>query len=114
MKYFWTELQRRQKHTSCCFEFRKGAYREEDPHWQEDSICLYADIFDELELYPLFRKAVPQFDYCGPTEVTKKQWQALLGIAKEHGGEALQVVMELSQWAEACLREEEVFTILGI
>ncbi len=61
---------------------KKRIYKEEDPHWQEDSICLYADLFDELELYPLFQKAVPQFDYYGTTEVSRKQWQALYQFAR--------------------------------
>ncbi len=114
MKYFWTESERKQKHTSCCLEFRRGAYREEDPHWQEDSICLYADLFDELELYPLFQKAVPQFDYYGPTEVSRKQWQALYQLAKECGGRKEQAIEELAPWVLGWLRTEEVFTVLGI
>lgn len=114
MKYFWTESERKQKHTTCCLEFRKGAYREEDPHWQEDSLCLYADLFDELELYPLFQKAVPQFDYYGSTEVSRKQWQALYQLVKECGGRKEQAIAELAPWVSDCLRTEEVFTIFGI
>ncbi len=112
MKYFWTEAERKKNHTTCCFEFQKGKYS--GKHWFEDSICLYADIFDEMNLHELFSEAVPKFDYFGPNEVTKEQWQMLLKLAHECGGTKEEVVIELKSWVEKCFEEYETFTICGI
>jgi hypothetical protein len=39
----------------------------------KDSICLYADLFDELDLYQLFSDSLGVFDYYGINEVSQDQ-----------------------------------------
>jgi len=112
MKYFWIEAERKKNHTTCCFEFQKGKYS--GKHWLEDSICLYEDIFAEMNLYELFSKAIPRFNYFGPTEVTEEQWQIVLEIAHERGGKQEEVILELIPWVDECFGVTDVFTICGI
>ena len=112
MKYFLTEAERKQKHGTCYFEFQRGIYQEE--HWLSDSLCLHADIFDDLGLFKLFSEAIPHFNYYGVTIVTKENWQALIYLSKEYGGEKEAVISELTSWVEACFQLEEAFTICGI
>lgn len=112
MNYFMTEPERKQKHTTCCFEFQKGAWQEKC--WLEDSICLDADIFDENHLYELFIKAVPQFDSYGPTQVSEAEWQTLLQLSHSCGGIQEEIIQELAQWVRDCFQSESVFTVCGI
>lgn len=112
MGLFITEAERKEKHTTCCFEFQRGRFQ--NSFWREDSICLEADIFDELKLFELFKTAVPHFDYYGLTEVSLRDWQALRRLSDKRGGLEEKVILELTPWAEACFKDEEVFTICGI
>lgn len=52
MKYFVTEKERKASGGTCYFEFQKGKMRNE--YWLEDSVCMHADLFDELKLFRLF------------------------------------------------------------
>ena len=112
MHFFITEAERKQKHTTCCFEFQRGAFH--NIFWRDDSICLHANIFDDHKLYDLFHKAIPQFDYYGITEVTKENWQTLQVLAHECGGTKEAIILELAQWVRDCFQNENVFTICGI
>ena len=112
MKYFLSEAERKQTHGTCYFEFQRGAYQGE--FWLSDSLCLHAEVFDELKLFELFSKAIPHFEYYGVTTVTKDDWQALVRLSKEYGGEKEVVISELTSWVEACFELEEIFTICGI
>lgn len=109
MQYFKTEAERR---GSLWFEFQKGDFQHK--YWLNDSLYLYADTFDELKLFDLFSKAIPHFEYYGLTKVTIGDWQALLTLAHDCGGEKEKVVMELAPWAEACFEMGNSFTICGI
>ena len=48
MKYFINEEKRKASGGTCYFEFQKGKFK--NKFWMKDSICLYADLFDELDL----------------------------------------------------------------
>lgn len=112
MKYFITEAERKELHTTCLFEFQKGTYQ--DRYWCEDSICLHADIFDELKLFELFHTALPHFDYYGRTEVHPENWEVLLLLSHNYGDEKEAVILELESWVENCFKVENAFTICGI
>lgn len=83
MKFFMTEAERKQIHTTCCFEFQQGCFH--NVFWAEDSLCLNADIFDKLKLYEIFSKAVPQFNYYGKSEVSPENWRMLQRLAQKRG-----------------------------
>lgn len=112
MEYFITESERKELHSTCFFEFQKGRYY--DRHWREDSICLHADIFDELKLYELFHKALPYFAYYGLTEVYPENWEELLSLSHDYGGKIEAVISEIVPWVENCFQVEKAFTICGI
>lgn len=112
MRYFCTESERKASHSSCYLEFQKGEYR--GNHWLEDSISLHDDIFYELHLYSLFRKAIPEFDHYGITQVSFTQWEFLYKLAVEQGGEVQKLIEELEGWLSSWFQGEDVFTICGI
>ena len=112
MKYFITEAERKELHSTCLFEFQKGIYH--DRYWCEDSICLHAEIFDELKLFELFHKVLPHFDYYGRTEVSPENWEVLLSLSHNYGGEIEVVISEIVPWIENCFQVEKAFTICGI
>lgn len=52
MKYFITEAERKQLHSTYFFEFQEGQNDDyEFTFWKENSILLNADLFDESKLY---------------------------------------------------------------
>ena len=112
MKYFITEAKRKELHSTCFFEFQKGSRR--DRCWCEDSICLHADVFDGSKLFALFQTALPHFDYYGRTAVYPENWETLLSLSHDCGGETEAVILELVSWVENCFQVEKVFTICGI
>ncbi len=112
MNYFCTEQERKASHSTCYLEFQKGSFQGEC--WLSDSISLHIDIFDGLKLYQLFRKAIPEFDFYGITEVTLDEWEKLKEFALEQGEEVQKVIEELSMWVLDCFETEKIFTICGI
>lgn len=111
MKYFLNEEERRAAGSTCYFEFQKGEFKDE--YWLSDSLCLHADIFDEMALHALFADALGQFDYYGTNGVTEAQWSCL--IAKSQGNAQWHnFVEELRPWVEACFIDHACFTICGI
>ena len=75
---------------------------------------MHADIFDEFYLYEFFSNVVLKFAYYGPTEVSKKEWEALQILSHQYGGVIEEIISELTPWAEECFKTEKVFTICGI
>lgn len=112
MKYFVTEKERKASGGTCYFEFQKGKMRNE--YWLEDSVCIHADLFDELKLFRLFLDSLGCFDYYGPTNViSKEKWDIIVEKSKENSQWEL-VVQELTPWAEDSLNKHSCFTICGI
>ena len=112
MNYFCTEQERKASHSTCYLEFQRGSFKGEC--WLSDSISLHIDIFDGLKLYKLFRKAIPEFDFYGITEVNENQWEILKEISLKQGEEVQKVIQELSVWVLDCFETEKIFTICGI
>ena len=110
--YLYTAAQRKAMGGTCYFEFQRGRFR--GRHWLERSVFLHMDQFDRLELPELFSEALPQFDYCGITEVRPAQYEVLNALAMARGGETAQLFRELDHWVQDCFFTENVFTICGI
>ena len=112
MKYFVNEEARKASGSSFYFEFQKG--KQQDKYWLEDSICLYADLFDKLRLYSLFSFALGTFDYYGPANVVnEQQWNLIVEKFKENEYWE-RVIRELGPWVEECFTQHRYFTICGI
>ena len=112
MKYFVYEGDRKASGGTCYFEFQKGKFK--NKFWLKDSICIHADLFDELSLFQLFADSIGMFDYYGPTNVIKKtQWNIIIENSKKNE-QWKAVVEELTPWVDECFTEHECFTICGI
>ena len=112
MRYFVNEDERKASGSTCYFEFQKGKHR--NKHWLKDSICIHADLFEELLLFHLFADSLGRFDYYGPTnEIGKEQWYKIIEKSKENEHWEL-VVEEMRPWAEKCFNKHMCFTICGI
>ena len=110
--YLYNATQRKALGGTCYFEFQRGRFR--GKHWLERSLFLDADRFDHMNLYEVFREALPHFDYYYVTEVTQAQYEKLKNLALARGGETAELFRELDHWAENCYLTENVFTICGI
>ena len=110
LKYFCTEDKRQ---GTCYHEFQKGKW-DQQSFWKEDSLLLSDDMFFELGLKSLFKKAIQGYDPYGPVEVSKEQWAMLLTAADGAGGAKQEALQEADAWVQECFATEEVFTILGI
>lgn len=97
---------------SCYFEFQKGKFH--NTHWNENNLCLSADVFDELGLYNLFSNVIMQFNYYGPNEITLKQWLQIKGESEKIGGKAMDVIKEIDIWVNTVFPNETIISILGI
>lgn len=109
MKYCCTETERK---GTCYQQFKKGKF--DDTFWSEDSLLLYDDYVDELHLYELLIKVVPNYDRYGITEVNKEEWEKIFLVAEEIGGETKVAIDEINIWAKENFKTESIFTILGI
>lgn len=101
-----------QRTGTCYFEYQKGKF--EDNFWLDSSIYLHADLFDKLNLYQIFVKAVPEFAYYGITEIDREKWNLLIVTANQIGGSIKCVFHEIDSWVNLFSPTENVITILGI
>lgn len=111
MRYFVDYEEWKSLGETCYFEFQKGKFK--NKFWLKDSICIHMDVFEELELYHLFNSSLGTFDYYGPNDINKKQWQIIVNNAKENQQWKL-VVEELTPWIEECFSSYKYFSIVGI
>ena len=109
MNYFITPSK---KEGTCYFEFQKGPFQ--NRFWQEDSLLLPADDFDQLNLKSIFKLFLPDFSYYGITTVSKSQWKQIAAYADHLDSSIRTLFLELLPWVEECFEEYEVFSILGI
>ena len=112
MEFFITESQRKQIGGSGYFEFQRGqkSKKYQPAYWREDSLLLYMDIADEIELY----KYIPDFQYYAITIIDREKWEIIQQNAEEAGGKIHQVIMELTAWVEENFKEFDYFVIRGI
>ena len=111
MKYFISEEKRKESGGTCYFEFQKGKFK--NKFWMKDSICLYADLFDELDLYQLFSDSLGVFDYYGINEVSQDQWRKIIEKSTENEQWKM-IIEELKPWVEECFVKHKHFTVCGI
>ena len=79
----------------------------------KDSICLYADLFDELDLYQLFAESLGVFNYYGTNVVSQDQWRKIIEKSTENEQWKM-IVEELEPWVEECFIKHKHFTVCGI
>ncbi len=102
----------RDKKGTCYFEFMAGKFKNE--HWNDNSIFIHADIFDELKLINVFLEIVPHFEYYYITEVSFDEWSRIVLLANQKGGAVAEAVNELDLWAAEIKKTENCITICGI
>lgn len=112
MKYFINENQRKERRSTCFFEFQRGKYDGEC--WKEDSLNIPCDLFDAMGLGKILDEALTDFDYYGTTEVNYEQWEKIKELLSEKGGEFGELLAELEPWAEDNFKEFNVFNLWGI
>lgn len=110
MKYFITEAERKQLHSTCFFEFQEGQKNKKYNFvfWKENSMLLHMDLFDESELY----KIIPDLKYYAETIVSKENWDIIKNAEKSHL--AKEIIDELSDWVDENFKKYDYFVILGI
>lgn len=109
MKYFKKDIKR-----GCYNQFAKGKW-DGKTFWSGDSLYLFDDWIDDLKLYTrIFSKVLTRYNRWGPNEVTRRQWEHMLLLSKEVGGEVEELFRELEPWADENFKEHDVFTILGV
>ena len=111
MKCFISEEKRKESGGTCYFEFQKGKFK--NKFWKKDSICLYADVFDKLDLYQLLADSLGEFDYYGVNVVSQDQWRKIIEKSTENEQWKM-IIEELKPWVEECFIKHKHFTVCGI
>lgn len=114
MTYFKTAEERRESKSSAYYEFFVGEWEKGDGHWNDTSINISDEIWDELKMGRLIRSVVNSFDSCGVNKISDMQWTAIVAAASLVGGELYEAILEADKWASRCLIEHNCFTILGL
>lgn len=109
MKYFEKNI------TGGCYDqFAMGKW-DGKTFWSSNSLYLFDEWIDELTLYTLvFSKVFERYNCWGPNEVTREQWDQMLSLSKEIGGEVEELFRELEPWADENFKDHDVFSILGV
>lgn len=95
------------------FEFMRGPL--EHTHWLEDSIYMTEETLAESKLLEVLTATLPEFNYYGPTVVTKEMWEIIKQHASVYHSKSLrELVDEIDVWAVECFKEQECFTICGV
>lgn len=110
MKYFVLAPQR---NGSCYYEFYKGKW-DNKTFWKEDSICIHDDVVFQHEIDKLIMEVAPNYNPFGETEIRKEQWQKLVVLSKDIGGEVEEIIAEADEWAQLVFTQHSCFTILGL
>lgn len=113
MNFFVDEKKRKASHSTCYFEFQKGRHQG-DQYWLPDSISISDTLWDRYHISDLIRSVIKNFDYYGPTAVTKNQWDEIMKLSQEAGGAWAQITAEAAPWVKECFKKQDVFTIMGI
>lgn len=61
----------------------------------------------------LFKSVFDYYESYGEMEVSKAQWEAILKMAAEIGGEIEECISEADVWVQETFEEYEVFTMIG-
>ena len=112
LRYFVTAEERKVQGGTLYFEFQRGRFC--GKFWKDDSIYMYADIFDSNKLIEAMIEVIPEFAYWGLTEVNCEKWETLLSVCHARGGVYQAVIGEMTPWADACFETADCFTVCGI
>lgn len=95
------------------FEFMQGQLN--DSHWLDSSIYLTEEVLAETELGEVLVNSLMNFNYYGPTEVKKVEWENIKQIILSSKSlTTKQLVIEIDEWANECFKNHSCFTICGI
>lgn len=95
------------------FEFMQGHLVRD--HWKDSSIYLTEEVLGETELVEVFTNSLVNFNYYGPTEVRKTEWETIKQIVLSSKSMATkQLLIEIDEWANECFKNHSCFTICGI
>lgn len=97
--------------STCFIEFQKGPFRGE--FWLDDSINISEETWEALNLTPLFKETVPDFDYYGISLIEAYTWAAIVAKAEEDEGWSL-FVNEVSEWVNDSIKESMVVSVCGM
>lgn len=109
MKYFCSVSERE---GTCYYEFKKGA--DDGSVWSEDSIIIHDDIWKSTGAWRFFMQEIDDFDSCGRTEISCKDWKKIFVSADDYNDSVRDVIYELNDWIEENTDPDGVFTIIGI
>ena len=100
---------------TCYYEFYAGPWsKEKMEFWHKDSICISDDNFTDIGFEKSIAEVVEAYDPYGITAVTQSEWDKIMQIATEAGGELLKAAQEASEWTKENFSKHDVFTILGL
>ncbi|WP_310144636.1 hypothetical protein [Paenibacillus amylolyticus] len=95
------------------FELMQG--RLQDTHWLESSVYLTEEVINETEFVKLCTHCLVNFNYYGPTEVNRAEWQQMKQMAESSESvRTRQLIAEMDAWAIVCFQNHSCFTICGI
>lgn len=84
-----------------------------DLHWLDSSIFMTEECLLITE-FPNFIKKYVSFNYYGPTEINKSDWEAIKHDANLSGSKTTkELIAEIDCWAIECFKNHPCFTICG-
>ncbi len=83
-------------------------------YWDKASILLSDDIMQDSSISSLFERIIPNYDYYGPSIVTKETWELLKEAAVKESEIIRDIIREMTPWAERSIELYKCFTIIGI
>ncbi len=114
-KYFITNRERLEKKGGTDYlEFYPGILKGQTSFWDEKSILINEDDFDEIGLGAFFDKYLTDFDFYDFTYVPVYEWNFLIMLATDQNKMVQAGMRELAEWVNEVLKENPGFTIIGI
>ncbi len=96
-------------------EFYPGVQEEDEvSFWNDDSLLINEDIFDEIGLGAFFDQNLKDFDFYGITYVSLKEWESLFSKVENESEKVQEGMKELADWLKGVFKEQPGFTILGL
>ncbi len=114
-KYFISNQERIARGGSTDYlEFYPGIQKDEMEFWNDESLLINEDDFDEIGLGPFFDHNLKDFDFYDITYVPFKDWEIFFAKAKNESEIVQEAMKELADWVNKVLKEQPGFTILGL
>ncbi|WP_339301588.1 hypothetical protein MKY92_15155 [Paenibacillus sp. FSL R5-0623] len=95
------------------FEFMQGQLNR--THWLESSIYMTEEVIGETGFVEVLTTTLVDFNYYGPTEVRKNDWENIKQIVLSSDSISMkQLLTEIDEWAIVCFKNYPCFTICGV